>query len=62
MYALSRSLLSVPAGALAERLGWSPFFLLTAPGPLPGFILLVKLAPWHADGYQGGFDPVKDST
>lgn len=62
VYALSRSLLSVPAGALAERLGWSPFFLLTVLSSLPGFILLIKLAPWHGDGPKGAFDPVKDST
>ncbi|MFN6345789.1 MAG: MFS transporter [Cyanobium sp.] len=62
VYALSRSLLSVPAGVLAERLGWPPFFLLAALGSLPGFILLVNLAPWHADGPKGAFDPLKDST
>ncbi len=61
VYALSRSLLSTPAGALAERLGWSSFFLLTALSSLPAFLLLGQLAPWHGVGAKGCFDPLKDS-
>jgi len=60
IYALSRSLLSAPAGLLAERLGWSEFFLLSAAASIPAFILLAFVAPWHEREARGAFDPSKD--
>ncbi len=62
VYALSRSLLAAPAGLVAERVGWSSFFLLTVAAAAPGFLLLARLAPWHGQGVRGCFDPSRDST
>ncbi|NDG03516.1 MAG: MFS transporter, partial [Synechococcaceae bacterium WBB_34_004] len=60
IYALSRSLLSAPAGLLAERFGWSEFFLLSAAASIPAFILLAFVAPWQEREARGAFDPSKD--
>lgn len=60
VYALSRSVLSAPAGVLAERFGWSNFFLLTVISVVPAFLLLGQLAPWTAAGAKGAYDPLKD--
>jgi PAT family beta-lactamase induction signal transducer AmpG len=62
VYALSRSILSGPAGFLAEGVGWSSFFLLTALASLPAFLLMTRLTPWNADGVRGAFDPSRDPT
>jgi PAT family beta-lactamase induction signal transducer AmpG len=62
VYALSRSVLSGQAGFVAEGVGWSSFFLLTAAASLPAFLLMAWLAPWHGDGVKGSFDPSRDST
>jgi PAT family beta-lactamase induction signal transducer AmpG len=62
VYALSRSLLSGQAGFVAEGVGWSSFFLLTAAASLPAFLLMVWLTPWNGDGAKGAFDPAKDPT
>ncbi|MEB3331727.1 MAG: MFS transporter [Synechococcaceae cyanobacterium] len=62
VYALSRSLLSGQAGYLAEGVGWSSFFLLTAAASLPAFLLMVWITPWHGQGARGAFDPAKDPT
>jgi PAT family beta-lactamase induction signal transducer AmpG len=60
VYALSRSLLSAPAGLIAERLGWSTFFLFSAAASIPAFILLAYVAPWQEREARGAFDPAKD--
>jgi PAT family beta-lactamase induction signal transducer AmpG len=62
VYALSRSLLAAPAGLVAERVGWSTFFLLTVAAAAPGFLLLARLAPWGGQGVRGCFDPSRDAT
>ena len=62
VYALSRSLLAAPAGLVAERVGWSTFFLLTVAAAAPGFLLLARLAPWSGQGVRGCFDPTRDPT
>lgn len=62
VYALSRSLLSGPAGFLAEGVGWTPFFLLSAAAGLPAFLLMTRLTPWNSEGVRGAFDPSRDAT
>jgi PAT family beta-lactamase induction signal transducer AmpG len=62
VYALSRSLLSGHAGFVAERVGWSPFFLLTVASALPAFVLMSRLTPWNGNGVKGAFDPSRDPT
>ena len=62
VYALSRSLLSGPAGFVAEGVGWSAFFVLSALAALPAFLLMVRLTPWSGEGVRGAFDPLRDPT
>ncbi|MDR3039055.1 MAG: AmpG family muropeptide MFS transporter, partial [Candidatus Adiutrix sp.] len=44
LMALPRTLLSAPAGWLAEALGWPGFYVLSAALALPGFVLLGHLS------------------
>jgi hypothetical protein len=60
VYALSRSVLSAPAGVLAESFGWSNSFLLIVISVVPVFLLLGQLAPWTATGAKGAYDSLKD--
>jgi PAT family beta-lactamase induction signal transducer AmpG len=62
IYALSRSVLSGQSGFLAEEVGWSSFFLLTAAASLPAFMLMFFLTPWHSSGAKGAFNPLRDLT
>ena len=62
VYAMSRSLLSAPAGVVAERVGWPAFFLFTVAAAIPGFLLLARLAPWGEREARGAFDPSRDAT
>ena len=62
VYALSRSVLSGPAGFLAEGVGWGNFFLLTVASSLPAFLLMTRLTPWGGQGVRGAFDPSRDPT
>ncbi len=62
VYAMSRSLLSAPAGLVAERVGWPGFFLLTVLAALPALLLLTRLAPWSESEARGAFDPERDPT
>jgi PAT family beta-lactamase induction signal transducer AmpG len=62
VYALSRSVLSGQAGFVAEGVGWSSFFLLTAASSLPAFLLMAWLTPWNGTGAKGAFDPARDAT
>lgn len=45
--ALSRDILSAPAGDWAKATGWPNFFLLSILAALPGLILLPIAAPWN---------------
>ncbi|MEA5423514.1 MULTISPECIES: AmpG family muropeptide MFS transporter [unclassified Synechococcus] len=62
VYAMSRSILSAPAGVVAERVGWPGFFLFTVAAAVPAFLLLARLAPWNEAEARGAFDPAKDPT
>lgn len=46
LMAISRDILSAPAGQLAKATGWPVFFLLTLVAALPGLLLLPVVAPW----------------
>ena len=62
IYAFSRTLLALPSGWLAARVGWSEYFVLTALAALPSLALMARLVPWHGDGCRGAFDPARDPT
>ena len=47
LMAISRDILSAPAGQLAKATGWSSFFLLSLVAALPGLLLLPVIAPWE---------------
>ncbi|AFZ00967.1 AmpG family muropeptide MFS transporter [Calothrix sp. PCC 6303] len=46
LMAISRDVLSAPAGVWAKQTGWSGFFLLTVAAAIPGLLLLPIVAPW----------------
>ncbi|MFO7884969.1 MAG: MFS transporter [Desulfobacteraceae bacterium] len=55
-YAVLTSLMAIPGsiaasitGFMAEALGWAWFYYTCAFMALPGMILLIRLAPWHAE-------------
>lgn len=48
LMAISRDVLSAPAGTWAKATGWSSFFLLTIVAALPGLLLLPFVAPWNS--------------
>jgi MFS transporter, PAT family, beta-lactamase induction signal transducer AmpG len=48
LMAISRDILSTPAGQIAKATGWSTFFLLTVAAAIPGLLLLPIVAPWNA--------------
>jgi len=62
VYALSRSVLSAPAGFLAQAVGWSHFFALTLVSAVPSFLLLAVLAPWRESVPRGAFEAGRDET
>ncbi|MEY2645590.1 MAG: hypothetical protein RLZZ611_2239 [Cyanobacteriota bacterium] len=62
VYAMSRSILSAPAGVVADRVGWPSFFLFTVVAAIPSFLLLARLAPWGEHEARGAFDPSRDAT
>ncbi|MBN4003531.1 AmpG family muropeptide MFS transporter [Nostoc sp. LPT] len=47
LMAISRDVLSAPAGDWAKATGWPSFFLLTLVAALPGLLLLPLVAPWN---------------
>lgn len=47
LMAISRDILSAPAGEIAKTTGWSLFFLLSLVAALPGLLLLPFVAPWN---------------
>ena len=46
--AVPRTFINATTGYLIEQLGWFAFFLLCAVLAVPGMVLLLKVAPWHA--------------
>jgi PAT family beta-lactamase induction signal transducer AmpG len=46
--AVPRTFANAATGWLVEGLGWEGFFLLCAVLAVPGMLLLLKVAPWHA--------------
>jgi PAT family beta-lactamase induction signal transducer AmpG len=62
VYAFSRTLLALPSGWLAARMGWGDYFLATALASIPAFLLMVWLVPWNGEGCRGAFDPDRDAT
>lgn len=62
IYAISRTLLALPSGWLAARIGWSDYFVVTALSSLPAFVLMLRLVPWNGAGCRGAFDPSRDAT
>jgi PAT family beta-lactamase induction signal transducer AmpG len=48
LMAVSRDILSAPAGEIAKVTGWPNFFLLSLVATLPGLLLLPYVAPWNA--------------
>jgi MFS transporter, PAT family, beta-lactamase induction signal transducer AmpG len=48
LMAISRDILSTPAGEIAKATGWSTFFLITIAAAIPGLLLLPIVAPWNA--------------
>jgi PAT family beta-lactamase induction signal transducer AmpG len=48
LMALSRDVLSAPAGDLAKATGWPSFFLISMVAALPGLLLLPLVAPWNS--------------
>ena len=56
-FALFTSLAAVPrtfanaaTGYMVENLGWFKFFILCFVLAIPGMLMLIKVAPWHANG------------
>ncbi len=62
VYALSRSLLAVPSGFVAQAVGWSSFFALTLAAAVPSFLLMAVLTPWQESVPRGAYDPARDSS
>lgn len=49
--AVPRTLISSPSGILAEKLGWTNYFLFCTLIAIPGMLLLFKFAPWNGRHY-----------
>ena len=56
-FALFTSLAAVPrtfanaaTGYMVENLGWFKFFIICFVLAIPGMLMLIKVAPWHANG------------
>jgi len=45
--AVGRTTLSASGGALADMVGWSPFFVIATLACLPGLVLLVRIMRWE---------------
>ena len=48
--AVGRTTLSASGGALADLVGWSPFFVIATLACLPGLVLLVLIMRWEGAG------------
>jgi MFS transporter, PAT family, beta-lactamase induction signal transducer AmpG len=49
LMAFSRVWLVAPAGALAERVGWPTFFMISLLAGIPALMLLPFFAPWNGE-------------
>jgi PAT family beta-lactamase induction signal transducer AmpG len=47
LFGFGRTLSGIPSGFLAERLGYSLFFVCCIALAIPGFLVLQRLAPLH---------------
>jgi PAT family beta-lactamase induction signal transducer AmpG len=45
----SRDIVVSPAGAIAERVGWPSFFIITLLAGIPGLVMLPIFAPWNQE-------------
>lgn len=52
--ALPRTLANAVTGVIVEQVGWTSFFLLCTVLAVPGMLLLLKVAPWHAKEVESG--------
>lgn len=48
LMAVPRTVINAGAGWLVEQMGWTGFFALCFVLALPGMLLLLRVAPWHA--------------
>jgi MFS transporter, PAT family, beta-lactamase induction signal transducer AmpG len=63
LMALSRDVLSAPAGNWATATGWPSFFLISMLAALPGLLLLPLVAPWNPQPVKAtrpGLEPEED--
>jgi PAT family beta-lactamase induction signal transducer AmpG len=58
LMAVPRTFINATAGWLVESMGWTNFFWLCFAMAAPGMLLLLKVAPWHADGESTRPTPV----
>jgi PAT family beta-lactamase induction signal transducer AmpG len=58
LMAVPRTFINATAGWLVESMGWTNFFWLCFVLATPGMLLLLKVAPWHADGESTRPTPV----
>jgi len=58
LMAVPRTFINATAGWLVESMGWTNFFWLCFVLAAPGMLLLLKVAPWHADGESTRPSPV----
>jgi PAT family beta-lactamase induction signal transducer AmpG len=57
--AVPRTFVNASAGWLVEMLGWTSFFWLCAALAVPGMVLLLKVAPWNAQGASPAGSPIQ---
>jgi PAT family beta-lactamase induction signal transducer AmpG len=50
---IPRVIASAPTGFMAKNMGWFSFFMACALIAIPGMLLLLKFAPWHAKEEKG---------
>lgn len=60
LMALSATVLSAPSGWLAEKLGWTAYFVVCVALTIPGFILLYKVGPYAEKNPQPAMDQPVD--
>lgn len=53
LMAFARDFIVAPSGSIAERTGWSNFFLLTLATGLPAILLLPFVVPWNGEAPRG---------
>ena len=53
LMAFARDFIVAPSGTIAERTGWSTFFLLTLLAGIPAILLLPFVVPWNGEAPRG---------